>query len=244
MSREPVVAFVFARGGSKGLPGKNVRPLAGTPLIGHAIRVALATPGVSRCIVSTDDPGIAAVARELGAETPFMRPAELATDTAAEWLAWRHAITTLAAQGTPVGTFLSVPATAPLRATADVAACLAAFEEGDADVVITVTEAHRNPYFNMVRLDEGGRASIVIRPPVPITNRQAAPPVYDMTTVAYVADPAFVLRADGLFAGRVRAVVVPPERAIDIDTDLDFRVAEQLMADRGRDAATAAEGAG
>ena len=239
MTGEPIVAFVFARGGSKGLPGKNVRPLAGVPLIGHAIRAALSTPGVSRCVVSTDDPEIGAVARALGAETPFVRPAELATDTAAEWLAWRHAIITLAEQGTAVGTFLSVPATAPLRTAEDVAACLAAYAEGDADIVITVTEAHRNPWFNMVRLDEAGNAELVMRPPVPITSRQAAPPVFDMTTVAYVADPAFVLNADGLFAGRVRAVVIPPERAIDIDTELDFRIAEQLIADR--DAARDAE---
>jgi len=232
VNRDPVVAFVFARGGSKGLPGKNVRPLGGVPLIGHAIRTALATPGVARCVVSTDDPEIAAVARSLGAETPFMRPAELATDTAAEWLAWRHAITTLRDQGTQVGTFVSVPATAPLRTPDDVAACLAAYAQGDADIVITVTEAHRNPYFNMVTLGDAGLATLVIPPVVPIANRQAAPVVYDMTTVAYVADPDFILQAASLFAGRVRAVVVPPERAIDIDTDLDFRVAEQLLADR------------
>ncbi len=232
MTREPVVACIFARGGSKGLPGKNVRPLAGLPLIGHAIQAALATPRVARCVVSTDDPEIAAVSRALGAETPFIRPAALATDTASEWLAWRHAISTLQEQGTPVGTFVSVPATAPLRTPDDLAACIAAFDDGDADVVITVTEAHRNPYFNMVTIDDGGRATLVIPPVVPVANRQAAPSVYDMTTVAYVADPDFILAADSLFSGRVRAVVVPPERAIDIDTDLDFRIAELMLADR------------
>ncbi len=232
MTREPVVACIFARGGSKGLPGKNLRPLAGVPLIGHAIQAALATPQVARCVVSTDDAEIAAVSRALGAETPFIRPAELATDTAREWLAWRHAITTLRDQGTPVGTFMSIPPTAPLRTPDDLAACLAAYNVGDADVVITVTDAHRNPYFNMATVDDAGRATLVIPPVEPIANRQAAPSVYDMTTVAYVADPDFVLEADSLFAGRVRAVVVPPERAIDIDTDLDFRIAELMLADR------------
>ena len=91
------------QGRSKGLPGKNIRPLAGVPLIGHAIQAALATPRVARCVVSTDDPEIAAVSRALGAETPFIRPAELATDTASEWLAWRHAISTLRDQGRPWG---------------------------------------------------------------------------------------------------------------------------------------------
>ena len=110
MTREPVVACIFARGGSKGLPGKNIRPLAGVPLIGHAIQAALATPRVARCVVLDLMTGsIAAVSRALGAETPFVRPAELATDTASEWLAWRHAISTLRDQGTPVGTFVSIP---------------------------------------------------------------------------------------------------------------------------------------
>jgi N-acylneuraminate cytidylyltransferase len=232
VTRDPVVACIFARGGSRGLPGKNVRQLGGVPLIGHAIRAALATPRVARCVVSTDDPEIAAVSRALGAETPFIRPAELATDTAREWLAWRHAIRTLRDQGTPVGTFMSIPATAPLRTPDDLAACLAAYDQGDADVVITVTDAHRNPYFNMVTIDDTGRATLVIPPVVPVANRQDAPTVYDMTTVAYVADPDFILAADSLFSGRVRAVVVPPERAIDIDSDLDFRIAELMLADR------------
>ena len=131
-----------------------------------------------------------------------------------------------------MGTFVSIPATAPLRTPKDLAACIAAYDEGDADVVITVTDAHRNPYFNMVTIDDTGRATLVIPPVVPIANRQAAPSVYDMTTVAYVADPDFILAADGLFSGRVRAVVVPPERAIDIDTELDFRIAELMLAER------------
>jgi N-acylneuraminate cytidylyltransferase len=84
----------------------------------------------------------------------------------------------------------------------------------------------------MVTIDDTGRATLVIPPAVPIANRQAAPIVYDMTTVAYVVDPDFILTADNLFSGRVRAVVVPPERAIDIDTDLDFRIAELMLADR------------
>jgi hypothetical protein len=85
-----IVAFIFARGGSKGVPRKNVKLLAGVPLIGHAVKAALAARGVTRCVVSTDDPEIAEVARRYGAETPFMRPPELAADTAPEWLAWRH----------------------------------------------------------------------------------------------------------------------------------------------------------
>ena len=92
MASNSVVAFVFARGGSKGLPGKNLRPLAGKPLIAHAIEHALAVPRIERVIVSTDSTDIAQVARDFGAEVPFMRPAELATDDSPEWLSWRHAV--------------------------------------------------------------------------------------------------------------------------------------------------------
>ena len=234
MTASNIVAFIFARGGSKGLPRKNVKPLAGVPLIGHAVKAALSARNVARCVVSTDDTEIAEVARQYGAETPFMRPAELATDHASEWLAWRHAITTLEAQGGKIDVFLSVPATAPLRTTGDIEACLSAYAQGGADIVITVSETHHNPYFNMVTLSENGAAELVIKPKATVAGRQGAPKVYGMTTVAYVADPAFVLRANGLFEGRVRAVIVPPERAIDIDTELDFRFAELLMAERQR----------
>jgi CMP-N-acetylneuraminic acid synthetase len=232
MTDQGLVAFVFARGGSKGLPGKNLRPLAGIPLVGHAIRTALATRGVTRCVVSTDDAEIAAVARSFGAETPFLRPPELATDRASEWAAWQHAISSLEAEGEQLRRFLSVPPTAPLRTPGDVEACLDAFDRGGSDIVVTVTEAHRNPYFNMVTLGEGGEAERVIRPDAEVTGRQSAPVVYDMTTIAYVADPAFVMASNGVFDGRVRAVVVPAERAVDIDTELDLRLAELLMAER------------
>jgi N-acylneuraminate cytidylyltransferase len=198
------------------------------------VRTALATRGITRCIVSTDDDEIAETAKAFGAEIPFMRPAELATDQASEWLAWRHAISFLQERGEPIDVFVSVPTTAPLRLPHDVEACLTDFSKGGADIVVTVTEAHRNPYFNMLTLAKDGAAELVIKPDSDVVRRQAAPKVYDMTTVAYVADPAYVLRAKGVLDGRVRAVIVPPERAIDIDTELDFRFAELLMTERGR----------
>jgi CMP-N-acetylneuraminic acid synthetase len=224
-----VTAFVFARGGSKGLPRKNLRLLGGVPLIGHAIRTALAAPGVDRCVVSTEDEEIAEVARSFGAVTPVPRPAELAQDGTPEWAVWQHAIRTVLGSDLDQP-FLVVPATAPLRSTDDITACLATFAQGDADVVVTMTEAHRNPSFNMVRVADDGSVDLVLPPAQAFAGRQAAPPVYDMTTVAYVADPRFVLRAERIFDGRVRAVLVPPERAIDIDTELDLVVAEALLA--------------
>jgi CMP-N-acetylneuraminic acid synthetase len=225
-----VTAFIFARGGSKGLPGKNIRPLRGKPLIGWSIEQALSVPRVERVIVSTDSEEIAAVARQFGALTPFMRPAELAGDHSPEWLAWRHALSYLQeTEGGLPDVMLLAPATAPLRKTCDLERCLDAFEEGDADVVITVSEAHRNPYFNMVKARPDGLVELVIPPTNAVTRRQDAPIVFDMSTVAYAISSTFVMAHDSLFQGRVRAIHIPVRRAIDIDTLLDFQIAEQLL---------------
>lgn len=225
-----VVALICARGGSKGLPGKNIRPLAGRPLIAWSIAQARAVPRIGRIIVSTDSEAIAAIAREAGAEVPFIRPAHLARDDSPEWLAWRHALGYLKESGGSYpDALIAVPATAPLRARADLESCLDLYAQGGADVVLTVTQAHRNPYFSMVKRESDGTVNLVIRPQGAVFRRQDAPVVYDITPVAYVARPEFVMTRDGIFEGRVLAVQVPAERAVDIDTIFDFTVAESLL---------------
>ncbi|MDO8877151.1 MAG: acylneuraminate cytidylyltransferase family protein [Pseudolabrys sp.] len=219
-----IVAFIFARGGSKGLPRKNLRLLAGKPLIVHAIEIGRALARVSKVIVSTDDAEIAAVAERAGALVPFMRPAELASDAAPEWLAWQHAIRQTRALGDAVDVFVSLPPTSPLRTPADVDCAIDLKLRSDADIVITVREAERNPYFNMVRAGADGALSLAIEGQY--HRRQDAPPIYDITTVAYVANADFILSAKRIFDGKVRAVEVPRERAIDIDTEYDMRIAE------------------
>jgi CMP-N-acetylneuraminic acid synthetase len=225
-----IVALICARGGSRGLPGKNIRPLAGRPLIAWAIAQAQAVRRIGRVIVSTDSAEIAAVARAAGAEVPFLRPAELARDDSAEWLAWRHALNYLKESGGSYpDALIVVPATAPLRTPGDLETCLDEFDKSAADIVFTVTDARRSPYFSMVKLDTDGSAGLVIPPDGPVFRRQDAPVVYDITPVAYVAKPAYVMTKTGLFQGRSRVVHIPPERAVDIDTPLDFRIAECLL---------------
>lgn len=229
-----IVGFIFARGGSKGLPGKNVRVLSGKPLIAWSIEQAKAVRRIRRVIVSTDSEEIAAVAREYGAEVPFMRPSELANDDSPEWLAWRHALTYLEeAEGGLPDIMVSIPATAPLRLPYDLECCLDEYIKGGVDVVITVSDPHRNPWFNMVKENTDGTIGLVIKPASGITRRQDAPAVFDMTTVAFVASPNFVMRNMGVFSGRVRAVKVPIERAVDIDTLFDFQLAEFLIGRKG-----------
>lgn len=225
-----LTAFIFARGGSRGLPGKNVKLLAGKPLIGWAIEQALAVDRIGRVVVSTDDVGIASVAQTCGAEVPFLRPETLASDTASEWDAWRHALETMRdSEGVLPDPFISVPATSPLRLPQDIAASLDLYQQGGADLVLAVTEPHRNPWFNMVCRKYDGTVSLVNNADGAVVRRQDAPLVHDVTTVAYVANPHFVLQKRGVFSGQVRATEVPVERAIDIDTPFDFEIAEFLM---------------
>lgn len=225
-----VVAFIFARGGSKGLPGKNIRKLRGKPLIAWSIEQALSVKRIDRVIVSTDSEDIAEVARQYGAEVPFIRPAELARDDSPEWLSWRHALNfLLETTGAFPDAMVSVPTTGPLRLAIDIEKSIDEYIKGDADIVITITDAHRNPYFNMVKTNADGTVELVNPPQAAIARRQDAPVVYDITTVCYVANPEFVMRKNSTFEGRVKAVLVPIERAIDIDTILDFEIAESLL---------------
>ena len=230
------VAFIFARGGSKGLPKKNIRLLAGKPLIAWSIEHALAVRRIERVIVSTDSPEIASIALEFGAEVPFIRPMELAQDDTPEWLAWRHALNYLKeTEGFLPKVMVSVPATAPLRLPIDINNCLDVYEKGDVDVVVSVTEAHRSPYFNMIKKNLDGTVGLVISPVSLVTRRQDAPTVYDMATVAYVIKPEFVMGHESIFEGRVGMVEVPKERAIDIDTLMDFEMAEFYLSQQGNE---------
>ena len=223
------IALICARGGSKSLPGKNIKPLNGVPLIGWSIMVAKQVERISRVIVSTDSEEIAKIALEYGAEVPFMRPNELAQDDSPEWLVWKHALDYLNNHNNGIDGLVVVPTTAPLRSKDDVNNCINEFEKGNVDVVITVSNAHRSPYFNMVKTNQNGFSSLVISSKEKITRRQEVPEVFDMTTLAYVAKPGFVLQNHGIFDGRVRCVHIPPERSLDIDTPLDFKIAECLV---------------
>jgi CMP-N-acetylneuraminic acid synthetase len=225
-----IIAFIFARGGSKGLPGKNIKSFGGKPLIAWSIEQALSVKRIDRVIVSTDSEEIANVARQYGAEVPFIRPSILAGDDSPEWLSWRHALNyILGTTGSLPDQMVSIPATAPLRLSLDIENCLDEYAKNHPDVVITVTDAHRSPYFNMVKNKPDGSVGLVISPKSSIARRQNVPPVYDMTTICYVVSPEFVMTHNTIFDGRVRAVHVPIERSSDIDTLYDFEHAEYLF---------------
>lgn len=224
------VATICARGGSQGVEGKNIRLLLGKPLIVHTIEQALAHPAIDSVHVSTDSEQIAQIARDAGAEVPFLRPAELATASAPKLPVIIHLVEWLETQGKTVDTVIDLDPTSPLRLASDIDACLE-LVGGETRCVITGYEADKNPYFNMVEIDERGIAGpSKPAPGGPVQARQAAPPVYSMNASIYV------WRRDALAASlwdcQPRLHVMPRERSVDIDSEFDFRLVELLMKER------------
>jgi CMP-N-acetylneuraminic acid synthetase len=222
-------AFIFARGGSKGVPGKNIRNLDGKPLLAHSIIAAQNIDEISRIFVSTDDQEIAEVGIKYGAEI-INRPVELAQDDSPEWQAWLHAVKWLEGRGEYFDKFVSLPTTSPLRDKGDVVKCINLLDE-QTDIVVTMTNTSRSPYFNMVSL-EGEYIKLLSNSEENYSRRQDVPLTYDMTTVAYVTRPYIIKNNNKIFEGRVKAVLIPKERAIDIDDEIDFKMAELLMKEK------------
>ena len=220
-------AFIFARKGSKGLPGKNKKLLCGKPLICYSIETAKQCQFIDDIFVSTDDEDIIEIATEQGVNV-IKRDEHLTGDKSPEWLSWQHAVDYVEKRHGTFDRFISLPTTSPLRSEVDVKAAYQKLNDTGADVCITVTPSHRSPYFNMVsfasedsvRLTNAGES---------YSRRQDVPDVYDITTVAYVSSPAFIKKANKLFDGRVTAVVTPKERSVDIDDNIDFILATALL---------------
>lgn len=221
-------AFIFARGGSKGLPRKNIKPLCGKPLVVYSIETALKAPSISKVFVSTDDDEIANIAANAGAEV-IHRPAELAQDKSPEWTAWQHAVTWVKEKYGAFDQFVSLPATSPLRSVTDVEAATTKLHQSGADICISTTPANRSPFFNMVKETESGNVVLVNNSASEVYRRQDTPSVYDITTVVYAVKPDYILQQSSLFAGNVVHTIVPKERAIDIDDIYDFKLAEAIL---------------
>ena len=221
------IATICARGGSVGVPRKNIAPLMGRPLIAHTIAQALAVPGIDAVYVSTDDGEIARVAEAHGARVPFLRPGELSTSTAPKVPVIQHLCDHVAREVGAFDRIVDLDPTSPLRTIGDIEACLALLD-GETDAVITGFEAEKNPYFNMVERKSDGNIGLVCSSPGGgVVARQLAPAVYSMNASIYVWH-AHTL-AKGLWNGRLKLHVMPRERSIDIDSPLDFRIVEMLM---------------
>jgi CMP-N-acetylneuraminic acid synthetase len=219
-------AFIFARGGSKGLPNKNIMDFCGVPLIAHSILQAKKTQLFDEIIVSTDSEKIKDIALKYGAIVPFMRPLNLSQDESPEWLAWQHAVDYMKKAGRTFDIFASLPATSPLRNEEDIKETIKIYENSNVNVTMCVTESYRNPYFNMVMKNHNGYYERVIKSE--LFRRQDAPLTYDMTTMIFVTNPKFIMNNNSIFDGKISVRIVDRERAIDIDDEFDFKLAEYL----------------
>ncbi len=220
------IATICARGGSKGLPGKNMRSFADKPLLAHSIEQALACPQVDGVYVSTDDDAIAEIALHYGASVPYLRPAEMATDSAPKIPAIEHLVCHLEARGLVVDRIVDLQPTSPLRTQRDLAEALA-ISQG-CDLVVSVCEVSHSPYFTAVELTTDG--CLELSKPTGHVRRQDLPQVWGLNGSIYVWQRAALRRAakEGLWSVRVCPSIMPRERSIDIDDQLDFDMAQWL----------------
>jgi len=225
-----IVATICARGGSKGVPRKNIRPLCGKPLIVHTIETARKCPLINRIIVSTDDREIAEIARKAGAEVPFMRSRELAQDDTAKLPVIKHAIQFLESQGYSPDIVVDLDPTSPLRTEKDIEACIRMVMAGEADNVFSVTRASKSPYFNMVEIIDG-RVRLVKPLDRPAKRRQDAPEVYDMNASIYVWKRDALMNNETIYLENTR-IYLMPKWAIDIDDETDFEFVEYMLSRR------------
>ncbi len=227
------IATICARGGSKGLPGKNIRMLRGRPLIVHSIAYALAHPAIEAVCVSTDDERIAEVAREAGAEVPYLRPPELARDDSPKLPVIDHLLDFLQReQGRDYDRVVDLQPTSPLRIPQDLDACLGRADQPDQpDLVLTAYDSGFNPYFNLVELQ--GDGSVRVSKGDGLATRQAAPPVWALNGSIYVWRRTALAHAarHGMWSVRVAAHIMPASRSVDIDTAEDFAAAERAASE-------------
>lgn len=219
---------ICARGGSVGVPRKNVRPLLGKPLIAWTIEQAIASPSIDVVAVSTDDDEIADVARRFGADVPFRRPAALADSNAAKIPVIEHLVSELERAGRSFDRIVDLDPTSPLRLQSDIEGAIALLDDST-DAVITGYRSDKNPYFNMVERKADGNIDLVMSGTGVVT-RQSAPTVWAMNASIYVWHRTTL--SAGLWGGRTQLYEMPHERSVDIDAELDFQIVERLMEER------------
>jgi CMP-N,N'-diacetyllegionaminic acid synthase len=226
-----IICTICARGGSKGVPGKNVRLLAGKPLIAHSVERAKESNLFDTIAVSSDSDAILDAAAKAGATLLIKRPDELATDQAAKLPVIQHCVTAAEKQvGRTFEFVIDLDVTSPLRSVADIVGAYQLLVDTDAHNVITAMPARRSPYFNLVELDEAGYVRLSKPPQAAVVRRQASPPCYDMNASIYVWHRDALMAGDSVFMPRTRLFVMPEERSIDIDTELDFEFVDFLLA--------------
>jgi CMP-N,N'-diacetyllegionaminic acid synthase len=227
-----VLGIVPARGGSKSIPRKNVQPFLGKPLVAWTIEAALQSRCLVRTIVSTDDPEIAHVAQEWGAEVPFVRPPELAQDDTPGVVPILHALEWLEAnEHYEPDMVMCLQPTSPLRTAQDIRAAIQLHLAKKADGVVSVTPVEHHPYW-MKRLDAEGRMRDFVTSNPPVWRRQDLPPAYCLNGAIYLAGRDVLLTRNSWYTENTFAYIMPPERSLDIDTPWQWHLAEAILKGR------------
>lgn len=230
LNNKKILCVIPAREGSKGLPGKNIKKLLGSPLIAYTIKHARESRYIDRIIVSTDSRQITDISIKHGAEVPFLRPAKLSSDKSSVIDVLLHAINWLKIyENENFDVIVLLHVTAPLRTSKDIDKCIKLLIDKKYDNVFSVAEAHRNPYFNMVEVGKNGKVKLVKGKGY--VSRQSAPKVYDMNASIYVWWRNILENKKKVLLKKSHVYIMPKKQSVDIDDDMDFKVAEILMKD-------------
>lgn len=221
---------ICARGGSKGVPGKNIRKLAGLPLIAHSIAQAKASKLFSHIAVSSDSDEILSISKAHGADILVKRPDILATDESGKMPAIAHAVQSVEKEtGATYDIVVDLAATSPLRSAQDIIAAVELQKKTGCSSVITGTPARRSPYFDLVEGEGGGVVRLSKARPNEVLRRQDGPQCFDMNGSIYVWKRDALLKNPSVFYDDTRLYVMPRERSIDIDEELDLEMAEFML---------------
>ncbi len=231
LNGKKVIALIPARGGSKGLPGKNIKSLAGKPLINWTIEVAKKCAFIDRVIVSTDDEQIAEVSRQAGADVPFIRPAQYATDHATGTQVIMHALEWLKSNDQAADILVLLQPTSPLRVMQDLETALLLYIEKNA-AIVSVCEVNHHPFW-MNTLPTNLSLKDFLRPEIKDANRQDLPIYYQLNGAIYIKSFDEFIKDETFFTENTYAYIMPKERSIDIDSEVDFSLAQIIIEKRG-----------
>ncbi len=223
-----ILALIPARGGSKGLSRKNIKLLSGKPLIAWTIERARNSKYIDEIVVSTDDEEIAEVSKQYGAEIPFLRPEELATDEAKGVDVALHAVERLKTDGRVYDLLILLQPTSPLRVSEDIDKAIELLFSKSAKAVVSVHEIRHHSY-KANNLPEDGCMKDFIRPEAMNKNRQDLPVFYGLNGAIYLAYCDYMERQKSFFGNETFAYIMPRKRSVDIDDEIDFKMAETLL---------------
>lgn len=228
-----ILCTICARGGSKGVKNKNIKELNGKPLIAYTIEQAKASGLFEHIVISTDSDDIANIAKQYGAEVFFKRSSEMASDTAGKLDVIKDAFERSEEYYNRTFDYLiDLDATAPLRIVEDIIKSFKQFKENDNDNLITAMPSRRSPYFNLVEQDKDGKVYLSKKLDSAVVRRQDAPKSYDMNASIYIWKRDIILNENSIFLEKTGLYVMPEERSIDIDNELDFKFVEFFMKER------------